>query len=292
MKLEGSFVAIVTPFSPDGSVNYQKLGQLIDWHAEQGTDGIVVLGTTGETPTLSHEECHELCRFAVEKAAKRIPIIAGSGSNSTQTMLEKSLEYQALGADGLLVISPYYNKANAEGMYRHFATVADAVSIPCILYNVPGRTSCAIPEGVVARLARHPNIAGIKEASGDIGYAARIARYLSDDFVMLSGNDDMIVPIMSLGGKGVISVYANAMPKESHEITAAYLEGNHKRALELQLKYLPFINSLFYEVNPIPVKAAMNLMGMDVGGYRLPLCEMGEDAHARMKAVMKESGII
>ncbi|MEA4920397.1 MAG: 4-hydroxy-tetrahydrodipicolinate synthase, partial [Clostridiaceae bacterium] len=215
-KLTGSIVALITPFTESGEVNFEKLGELIEWHIKNGTDGILVLGTTGEAVTMSHEENADVCRYAVEKVAGRVPVIAGSGSNCTQTMLEKSLEYQALGADALLIISPYYNKANPEGMYRHFKTVADNVNIPCILYNVPGRTGCSIPESVVARLSKHPNIMGIKEASGDIAYTARIARYVSEDFVMYSGNDDQVLPVLSLGGSGVVSVYANIMPKETH----------------------------------------------------------------------------
>lgn len=292
MKLTGSIVALITPFDEAGKVNFDKLGELLEWHIEKGTDGILVLGTTGESVTMSHDETVAVVKYAVEKVGGRVPVIAGSGSNSTASMLEKSLEYQALGADGLLLISPYYNKANAEGMYLHFKTVADAVNIPCILYNVPGRTGCSIPEGVVARLSTHPNIMGIKEASGDIGYAARIARYITDDFVMYSGNDDQVLPILSLGGCGVISVYANVMPKETHEMVEAYLKGNTAYARKIQLEYLPFINALFMEVNPIPVKAAMNLKGMNVGAYRLPLYPMSDENCRRLADVMKECGLI
>ena len=207
--LKGSIVALVTPFKEDGSVDFDAMGKLIDFHLENGTDAILVLGTTGESSTMSHEEDDAVCEFAVKRIDGRVPVIAGSGSNCTQTMLEKSLRYQEIGVDGLLVITPYYNKANEEGMYQHFKTVLDAVDIPCILYNVPGRTGCSISESVVARLAEHPNALGIKEASGSIAYASRIARYLSDDFFMFSGNDDMVVPLMSLGARGVISVWAN-----------------------------------------------------------------------------------
>ena len=291
-KFKGSMVAIITPFDESGKVNFQKMEELIEWHIEKGTDGIVVLGTTGEAATMSHDENAAVCKFTVEKVAGRVPVIAGSGSNNTSAMLEKSLEDQQLGADGLLLISPYYNKANAEGMYRHFKTVADAVNIPCIMYNVPGRTGCSIPEQVVARLSEHPNIAGIKEASGDIAYAAKIARYVNDDFAMFSGNDDQVLPILSLGGTGVISVWANIMPAEVHEMVKAYLEGNHEYARKLQLNYLSLVNALFMEVNPIPVKAAMNLMGMNVGGYRLPLYPMSEDNCRKLASVMKECGLI
>ncbi len=274
--LKGSIVALVTPFNDDGTVNFEVLSQLIEFHIENKTDAILILGTTGESSTMSHEEDDAVCEFTVKQVAGRVPVIAGSGSNCTETMLEKSLRYQELGADGLLVISPYYNKANDEGMYRHFKTVADSVKIPCILYNVPGRTGCSISENVIARLKDHPNIMGIKEASGNMSYTAKIAKHLSDDFVMYSGNDDIIVPTLALGGSGVISVLANCLPRETHDMVFDYLNGNTKKATESQLKYLDFANSLFIEVNPIPVKAALNLMGINVGGYRLPLCEMDE----------------
>ena len=207
-------------------------------------------------------------------------------------MLEKSLAFERLGADGLLIITPYYNKANEEGIYRHFATVADAVKIPCILYNVPGRTGCSISEANVARLSKHPNIIGIKEASGNISYAAKIARYLSDDFVMYSGNDDMIVPMLALGASGVISVLANVAPRETHRMVTDFLEGRVKEARDLQLKLLEVTNDLFIEVNPIPVKEALNLMGKDVGGYRLPLCPMTEAHRETLRRSMAAAGLI
>ena len=290
-NLTGSVVALVTPFSADGSVDFDSLGRLIDFHLANKTDAILVLGTTGESATMTHEEDDEVCRFAVERVAGRVPVIAGSGSNSTQTMVEKSLSFQALGVDGLLLISPYYNKANEEGMYLHFAAVADAVDIPCILYNVPGRTGCSIPESVVARLAKHPNIMGIKEASGNIGYAARVARLLSDDFVMFCGNDDMVVPYMALGARGVISVWANVMP-EQHEMCAAFEDGRIDEARAIQLAGLDVVAGLFAEVNPIPVKAALEMMGMGEAHYRLPLCPMGDAAREKLAAAMKEAGLL
>lgn len=290
--ITGSIVALVTPFHEDGSVNFEKLGELLEWHVENGTDGIVVLGTTGESSTMTHEEDAAVCEYAVNKVAGRIPIIAGSGSNSTQTMLEKSLAYEKIGVDGLLLITPYYNKANTEGIIRHFTTVADAVNIPCILYNVPGRTGCSIPIEAIPQLAAHPNIAGIKEASGNISYAAQVAKYLSDDFVMYSGNDDMILPILSLGGSGVISVWANVCPSEVHNMVADYLAGNFAAAREVQLRYLDLINALFIEVNPIPVKTAMNLMSMKAGGFRLPLCEISEAHAAVLRAEMEKAGLL
>lgn len=290
MKFAGSYVALVTPFAADGSVDFGKLRELVRWHMEQGTDGIVALGTTGESSTMSHEEDDEVARCVIETVGGKIPVIVGAGSNCTQTQLEKSRKYRDLGADGLLLITPYYNKANDEGMYRHFATVADAVDAPVILYNVPGRTGCSISPACCARLAAHPNIAGIKEASGNMAYTAKIARLLSDDFCMFSGNDDMIVPVMSLGGCGVISVWANICPRQCHELVAAFAAGDVARARAIQLQYLELINALFCEVNPIPIKEAMNQLGMDVGGYRLPLCEIspaGRETVRRALEVLK-----
>lgn len=292
LQLQGSIVAIVTPFHADGSIDFKRLRELCEWHIANKTDGIVVLGTTGESTTMDAAEDAEVCKCVIDTVAGRIPVIAGSGSNCTQTMLEKSLRFQKLGADALLTISPYYNKANEEGMYRHFATIADAVQIPCILYNVPGRTGCSISENVISRLYKHENIGGIKEASGNMSYAMQIARYVSEDFRMYSGNDDVIVPILSIGGSGVISVFANILPEVSHNIVAEYLAGNHAASLALQLKYLEVINDLFLEVNPIPVKAAMNMMGLGAGALRLPLYEMSEGAKARLEKALREVGAL
>ena len=287
MNFSGSYVAIVTPFNPDGSVNFDKLKELVQWHLAEGTDGIVALGTTGESSTMSHEEDDEVARCVIETVNGRIPVICGAGSNSTQTQLEKSRKYHDMGADGLLLITPYYNKANDEGMYRHFATVADTVDTPIILYNVPGRTGCSISPACCARLAKHPNVAGIKEASGNISYAAKIAQLIGDDFCMLSGNDDMIVPMMSLGASGVISVWANICPKQCHDLVAAFAAGDVVKARAIQLEYLDLINALFCEVNPIPVKEAMNQMGMDVGGYRLPLCEISDSGRETVRRALE-----
>lgn len=291
-NLKGSIVALVTPFNADGSVNFEALEQLIEFHISNNTDALLILGTTGESSTMSHEEDEAVCRFTVEKAAGRIPVIAGSGSNCTQTMIEKSIAYEKLGADGLLIISPYYNKTNDEGMYLHFKSVADAVNIPCILYNVPGRTGCAISESVVARLKDHPNIMGIKEASGNMSYAMKIAKYVSEDFALYSGNDDIAVPIMSIGGSGVISVSANIIPKETHDMIFDYINGNVDKAIAAQLKYLDFINNLFIEVNPIPVKEAMNLAGLNAGGFRLPLTNMAPANLEKLKRSMQQVNII
>lgn len=240
---------------------------------------------------MTHEEDDAVVECTLQTIKGRIPVIVGSGSNCTQTAVEKSKKYADMGADALLVISPYYNKANAQGMIAHFTAVADAVDKPVILYNVPGRTGCSINEEAVKVLSKHPNICGIKEASGNIAYAASIARYLSDDFVMFSGNDDMVIPLLALGGSGVISVWANIMPKEVHEMVHNYRNGNTDAALATQLNCLDLIHALFIEVNPIPVKEALNMMGKGVGGYRLPLCEMNEDHRQALLTQMKEAGL-
>ncbi len=289
---DGSIVALITPFHEDGSVNFEKLKELVEWHIANGTDGILVLGTTGESSTMSHDEDDEVVACAIEQAAGRVPIIVGAGSNDSHTQLEKSVKYEKMGADGLLLISPYYNKANRQGLIEHFLLSANAVNIPIILYNIPGRTGQSIPVDVVEELSHHPMIQGIKEASGNISYAANIAKLLNDDFKMYSGNDDIIVPMLSLGGSGVISVFADVMPKEAHDLVQKYLDGDVKGSLELQMKYLDFIHNLFVEVNPIPVKEAMNLMGMNVGGYRLPLCPMAPENKEKLKASMEKVGLL
>ena len=290
--VQGSIVAMITPFHQDGSVNFEVLTQLLERQIAGGTDAILTLGTTGEYSTMSHEEDASVVAHTVKAVNGRVPVIVGSGSNCTATQIEKSIEYQNMGADALLLIAPYYNKANAEGMYRHFAETADRVSIPCILYNVPGRTGCSIPVSVVEKLAKHPNIAGIKEASGDMSYVMKIAHCAGPDFALYSGNDDITIPLMSVGGSGVISVYANVMPEMCHQIAADWLAGNHEKAVANQLKYLKLMNDLFLEVNPIPVKAAMNMIGLNVGPMRLPLCEMGEANAADLRNSLKEAGLL
>ena len=290
--LQGSIVAMVTPFHEDGSVNFEVLTQLLERQIAAGTDGILTLGTTGEYSTMSHEEDAAVVAHTIKVVGGRVPVIVGSGSNCTATQIEKSIQYQNMGADALLLISPYYNKANTEGMYRHFAETADAVHIPCILYNVPGRTGCSIPVSVVERLSKHPNIVGIKEASGDMSYAMKIARCVGPDFALYSGNDDITVPLMSIGGSGVISVYANVMPAMCHQIVDDYLHGRQDQAVANHLKYLQLMNDLFLEVNPIPVKTAMNLLGLNVGPMRLPLCEMSEANAVKLAEVMKAYGIL
>lgn len=289
---QGSFVALVTPFDAQGRVNFDKLAELCKWHIAQGTAGIVALGTTGESSTMTHEEDEDVVRCVMETVRGRIPVIAGAGSNCTETALMKSLAYEKLGVDGLLLITPYYNKANEKGMYRHFADIADQVHTPIILYNVPGRTGCGLSAGCVEALSRHKNIRALKEASGSISYAAKVARYVGPEFELLSGNDDMVVPLMALGGSGVISVFANICPAQTASMVSACLNGNYKEAAQMQLKYLDLINALFIEVNPIPVKEAMNLLGMDVGGFRLPLCEMeaaNRDKLQKALAILEEA---
>ena len=291
-RITGSIVALITPFTQDGKVNYEKLGELLDWHIANNTDAILILGTTSESPTMSHEEDLEICRFSVERVAGRVPVIASSGSNSTQTVIEKSLDLQAAGADAVMNIAPYYNKANKKGMYHHFADVADAIDIPLIIYNVPGRTGCSIQADVIGELSKHERIIGIKEASGDLSYVAKIAKYANENFAIYSGNDDVILPVLSMGGSGVISVLANVMPKETHDMVMSYLNGDTKGALAEQLRLMNLINNLFIEVNPIPVKEAMNLMGMNVGGFRLPLCEMEDEHREILRESMAKVGLV
>lgn len=285
--VKGSLVALITPFHEDGSVNFDKLAELCEWHVENGTDGIVALGTTGESSTMTHDEDDDVVRCVLKTVKGRIPVIAGSGSNCTDTALMKSKTYRDLGADGLLVITPYYNKANNAGMIRHFETIADQVDLPMIMYNVPGRTGCNLAVDCVKVLSQHKNIVGLKEASGNISYVAQVARYVNDGFALYSGNDDMIIPVLSLGGSGVISVFANLCPRLTHDMVYAYLDGDTKRAMDMQLKYLDLINALFIEVNPIPIKEAMNMMGMAVGGYRLPLCEMEEKNRTALREKLR-----
>ncbi|ASW44197.1 4-hydroxy-tetrahydrodipicolinate synthase [Clostridium isatidis] len=271
----GSGVAIVTPFK-NNKVNFEKLEELINWHIENSTDAIIVCGTTGESATMSKNEKKEVLRFAVEKAAGKIPIIAGTGSNNTADAIEMSKFAESIKADGLLLVTPYYNKTTQKGLIKHFTAIADEVNIPIILYNVPGRTGVNILPETVASLEKHPNIIGIKEASGNISQVAEIARLCSDNFYIYSGNDDQIVAVLSLGGCGVISVAANILPKEIHDLVFSFLEGKVNEARKLQLRMNSLINSLFIEVNPIPIKTAMNLIGMDAGELRLPLVEMEE----------------
>lgn len=290
-RITGSIVALVTPFNQDGSTDFVRLRELVDWHIENKTDALLVLGTTGETASTSLEEDIKTLDCVLTQAAGRVPVIAGSGSNSSEMQKHKSVIYSEMGAAALLCISPYYVKTNEEGMYRHFMMSADAASAPIILYNVPGRTGCKISPEVVRRLSVHPNVMGIKEASGDMSYAMKVARYLSDDFVMYSGNDDITVPLLSVGASGVISVWANIMPSEVHNMVMDYLEGREEQARRTQLRYLDLINALFMEVNPIPVKEAMNLMGLRAGSYRMPMYPMAPENRAKLAKIMREAGL-
>ncbi|MBR1528270.1 MAG: 4-hydroxy-tetrahydrodipicolinate synthase [Oscillospiraceae bacterium] len=287
----GAAVAITTPFNLDGSINYEGLGKNIDYQIDNGTDAIVICGTTGESSTMSDEEHRECIKFAVDYTNHRIPVIAGTGSNDTRYAIELSVEAQNLGADGLLLVTPYYNKTTQAGLLDHFTIIANSVKIPIILYNIPGRTGMNIAVETVEKLAHHKNIAAIKEASGNISYTAQVAAVCGDLIDIYSGNDDMIVPIMSLGGKGVISVLSNILPKETHEITQLCLNNDFRKAGEMQLKYLELINSLFCEVNPIPVKEAMNRLGMPSGACRMPLTKMSTDNVARLMSAMQRLGM-
>lgn len=292
MKLfRGSGVALVTPFK-NNKVNYDKLEEMLEWHIKHQTDAIVICGTTGESTTLNDEETKEVIKFTVEKVNKRIPVIAGTGSNCTEHAIALSKYAEQVGADGLLVITPYYNKSTQKGLIAHFTAIANEVTKPIIVYNVPGRTGVNILPSTLAELAKLPNISGVKEASGNISQVAEIARLVPDDFYIYSGNDDMILPLMSLKGDGVISVVANIAPKDTHDLVQKFIDGDLNGSCDLQLKMKPLIDSLFIEVNPIPVKTAMNLMGFDMGELRLPLVEMSNDNLEVLKTRMKEYGLL
>lgn len=289
---KGAGVAIVTPFDADNKINFPKLKALIDWQIAEKTDAIIICGTTGEAPTLRDDEHMEAIKFAVEAVAGRVPLIAGTGSNDTQHAIEMSMYAESVGADGLLLVTPYYNKATQSGLIRHFTAIADSVNIPIILYSVPSRTSVNIDPQTVLTLSKHPNIKGIKEASGNIAQVVEIARLIPEDFYLYSGNDDMIVPLLSVGGDGVISVLSNIMPRQTHDMVMNYLDGNYAKAVELQLDLKPLINALFCEVNPIPVKTAMNLMGLEVGPLRGPLYEMEPKNVERLTQELKAAGLL
>lgn len=284
---KGSGVALVTPFNEDLSVNYEMLKELVEFHCENGTDALIVIGTTGEASTLTDEEKEKVVKTVIETNRKRLPIIVGSGSNNTMVAVEASKKYEALGADGLLVVTPYYNKGNEDGIYNHYMAIANAVNIPIMLYNVPGRTGVNLSIENLKRLAEHKNIVAIKEASGNISYVAKIAREVPK-LDIYSGNDDMIVPILSLGGVGVVSVLANIEPKVTHDIVQKYLEGDVESSKNLQLKYNGLVDNLFIEVNPIPVKKALNIRGMNAGECRLPLGKMKESNVEILKKSLDE----
>ena len=287
----GAAVAIVTPFR-NGQVDYESLAALIERQIENSTDAIVICGTTGESSTLTDEEHKECIRFCVEKTAGRVPVIAGTGSNDTDYAISLSKYACEVGVDGLLLVTPYYNKATPKGLIKHFTAIADATDKPIILYNVPSRTGVNISLPVYKELAKHDRIVAAKEASGNISAVAALAEACGNSLDIYSGNDDQIVPILSLGGKGVISVLSNVVPKDTHDIVALWNEGKTKESLALQLKYLDLINALFCEVNPVPVKTAMGLMGLCADEMRLPLCEMEENNKERLATALRNHGII
>lgn len=289
---KGAGVAIITPFREDGSVNYDKLDELIDFHCNNGTDSIVICGTTGESSTLTEEEHMECIKFTIERTKKRIPVIAGTGSNCTRTAIEMSKDAAEAGADGLLLVTPYYNKATQAGLAAHYKAIANEVKAPIILYSVKSRTGMNIEPATVAQLVSEvDNIVGIKEASGDIAQVAKIMQMTDGKIDLYSGNDDQIVPLLSLGGKGVISVLSNVAPKETHDICELFFKGDIEGSRALQLRALPLIGQLFSEVNPIPVKKAANLMGMEVGGVRMPLTEMTDANAANLAKAMADFGL-
>lgn len=289
---KGSGVALVTPMYSDGSINYDKLKELVDWHIQKGTDAIIACGTTGESCTLTDEEHKKVIQEVVIQAKNRVPVIAGTGSNCTKYAIELSKEAQALKADAVLVVSPYYNKASQDGLLKHYQAIANNVDIPVIIYDIPSRTGCRIEINTFKMLSLHKNIVAVKAASGSISDVASIAAECGEDLFIFSGNDDQIVPIMSLGGMGVISVLANILPKQTHDICNLYIEGNVEKSRQIQLKFLELIQTLFIEVNPICIKKAMNLMGMDVGPCRLPLCDPNEEKLDLLKYTLKTYGLL
>ena len=288
----GAGVAIITPMTETGAVNYPKLEEILEYQIANGTDAIIICGTTGESSTLSHEEHLEAIRFTAEKVAGRIPVIAGTGSNCTETAIYLSQEAEKYGVDGVLLVTPYYNKATQKGLIAHFTKIANSIKNPVILYNIQSRTGVNIAPETMAYLAKNvENIVGVKEASGNISQIAKIAELCGESFDIYSGNDDQVVPLLSLGGKGVISVLSNIAPRETHDIVAKFMDGDVKGSRELQLRALPLIEKLFCEVNPIPVKAAMNMLGWEVGPLRMPLSEMEEEHQKELKAAMDAFGV-
>lgn len=289
----GSGVAIVTPMKDNLEVNYDKLEELIDFHVKGGTDCIVIAGTTGEGATLSMEEHRNVIRAAVEFTRHRIPVVAGTGSNCTKTAIQLTQEAEEDGADGALIVTPYYNKATQTGLIKHYSQIASEIKLPIILYNVPGRTGCNIQPETVATLVReNENIVGLKEATGNMAQASKTMYLCDGKLDLYSGEDGLVVPLMAIGGIGVISVIANIAPQQTHDMCASYMAGDREKALELQMKSLPLVDALFSEVNPIPVKRALNLLGMEVGSLRAPLCEMSDANAAVLKQAMVEYGLL
>lgn len=288
----GSGVAIVTPFNPDGSINFAELKRLIEFQLENGTDAIISCGTTGEASTLTDDEQIECVRFTVETVNKRVPVIAGAGSNDTNHAIKLARGCVEAGADALLLVTPYYNKASAKGLVMHYSAISDAANVPIILYNVPGRTGLNVTPKVCYELSKIKNVVAIKEASGNLSQVAEIAALCGPDFDIYSGNDDQILPLLSLGGKGVISVLANIAPKNTHDMVMSFLEGDIKKSIQLQLDAIALIKALFIEVNPIPVKTAVNLMGYNAGSCKMPLCDMDEANVEILKKEMKNYGLL
>ena len=288
---EGSGVAIVTPFNDNG-VNYKKLKELLEWHIKEGTDAIIICGTTGEATTMSEEEKKLTIKFTVDVVNKRIPVIAGTGSNNTLSSIEMSKYAESVGVDGLLVITPYYNKTNSRGLIKHFEAINNSVNTPIILYNVPSRTGVNITPENLKELSTLSNVVAIKEASGNIGQVVQMKALCGDKIDIYSGNDDQAIPILSLGGKGVISVLANIIPNAVHTMIKSYLNGDVKKALDLQLENLKLSSTLFIETNPIPIKTALNLIGKDVGPLRLPLYEMSDSNLMKLKDTLKEHNLL
>lgn len=288
----GASVAIITPMHADGSVNYEELGRIIEDQIAHQTDAIVICGTTGESPALDHEEHTECIRYTVKKVAGRVPVIAGTGSNDTRYAIQLSQQAQEDGADALLLVTPYYNKTSQAGLVAHYTAIANAVDLPCILYNVPSRTGCNLQPATLAELAKLPNINAVKEASGNISQVAEIAELCGENLNIYSGNDDQIVPLMALGGKGVISVLSNVAPQYTHDLCAKWLDGDTAGSLEMQLKALPLCKALFADVNPIPVKWAMNRLGWQAGACRLPLVEPSAAVQERLETAMRDFGLL
>ncbi len=290
---KGAGVALITPFTDSGEVNYEKLEEILEEQIAGGTDAIISCGTTGESSTMTHEEHIQVVRYTCQVVKGRIPVVAGTGSNCTREAVHLSQEAEKAGADGLLLVTPYYNKATQKGLMAHYRAVAESVKIPALLYHIPGRTGVTMAPGTIAALCRDvPNIVGVKEASGNFSAMASLMHMADGCVDLYSGNDDQIVPLLAMGGKGVISVLSNVAPKQTHDICQSFFDGDVKRSLELQLKAVPLISQLFSEVNPIPVKAAMNLMGKKVGGLRMPLTEMEPEHQKSLAAAMREYGIL
>lgn len=289
---KGAGVALVTPMNEDGSVNYDVLEKLIKFQIDNGTDAIISCGTTGESATLSEEEHNKVIAFTVEKVAGRIPVIAGTGSNNTETALRHSIEAEKLGVDGLLIVTPYYNKTSQRGLIEHYTYIADRVNIPIILYNVPSRTGVNIKPETYLELSKHPNICAAKEASGDISAVAKIRALCGDNLAIYSGNDDQIVPMLSLGALGVISVFSNICPRECHNMIKEFFSGNAELSSKMQIRYLDLMNAMFCDVNPTPVKAALNMMGFDCGDCRMPLYKLSDENYRNLQSIMKKHSII